>query len=85
MTDETTAVGERCGLPGCTDPTCGADPVVARPEFGTEDYWRYAVLFNDVTRAPSSRHMLFSDRNRMADYLWSQGWRRDVRPEDRTP
>ena len=55
-----------------------------KPEWGTEDYWRHAVLFNDVTRAPVSRHIFFSDIRAIADYLWAQGWRREVRPEDVT-
>lgn len=54
------------------------------PEFGTEDYRRWATLFNDVGRAPTRRHNLFSERKAIADYLWEQGWRRDVRPEDVT-
>ncbi len=55
-----------------------------KPEFGTEDYRRYAVLFNDVTYAPVFNRLLFSERCALADYLWAQGWRRDVRPEDVT-
>lgn len=57
-------------------------PEYERPEWGTEDYRRYAALFNDITHAP--RHIMFSDRQVLADYLWAQGWRRDVRPEDVT-
>lgn len=57
---------------------------VGRPTWGTEDYRRYAALFNDIGRAPVSRHVLFSDRHALADHLWEQGWRRDVRPEDVT-
>jgi hypothetical protein len=51
-------------------------------EYGTENYRRYAALFNDISRAP--RHIMFSDRQVLTDYLWSQGWRREVRPEDVT-
>jgi len=56
----------------------------SRPEFGTEDYRRYAALFNDITFAPTKQFVHFGTRNILADYLWSQGWRRDVRPEDVT-
>lgn len=56
---------------------------VARPAWGTEDYRRYAALFNDITRAPVER-LYFHDRQTLADYLWAQGWRRQVRPEDVT-
>lgn len=57
-----------------------------RPKWGTEDYRRYAVLFNDITHARlcSDQYIRFSDRHALADYLWAQGWRRDVRPEDVT-
>lgn len=48
----------------------------------TEDERRKAVLFNDIGKAPSKRHVFFSDRRAIADYLWEQGWRRDVRPDD---
>lgn len=54
------------------------------PEYGTEDYRRWSVLFNDVTRAPIGSHLLFSDRLAVTHHLWAQGWRRDVRPEDIT-
>jgi len=54
------------------------------PEYGTEEYRQYAALFNDITRADVSQHILFSDRNELTRYLWAQGWRRDVRPEDVT-
>lgn len=57
---------------------------MTRPEYGTEDYRRYAALFNDVTRAPASGYVGFSDRGAIADYLWEQGWRREVRAEDVT-
>lgn len=50
-----------------------------------EDKRRRAVLFNDITFAPVQQHILFSDRQRLADWLWKQGWRRDVRPEDIVP
>lgn len=55
-----------------------------RPEWGTEDFRRYAALSNDVGRKelPSGVRLRFSDRMALADYLWSQGWRRDVRDED---
>lgn len=58
----------------------------ANPDYGTEDYRRKAVLFNDITRAPllSTKWFDFSDRQALTDYLWAQGWRRDVRPEDVT-
>lgn len=55
-----------------------------RPEWGTEDYRRFAALFNDITRAPTDQFIHFGTRNDIADYLWAQGWRRDVRPEDVT-
>lgn len=54
------------------------------PEYGTEDYRRWAVLFNDITHAPTEEHLLFSTRYQLAEWLWAQGWRRDVRPEDIT-
>lgn len=56
------------------------------PEFGTEEYRQWAALFNDITRTPRPRewHLLFSQRRAITDYLWAQGWRRDVRPEDVT-
>jgi hypothetical protein len=51
-----------------------------------EDERRRAVLFNDITHAPreDATYLWLSDRQQLADYLWSQGWRRDVRPEDVT-
>ena len=54
------------------------------PEWGTEDYRRWAVLFNDITHAPrdTDRWFPFSQRRLLTNYLWAQGWRRDVRPED---
>lgn len=57
---------------------------MSEPEFGTEDYRRHAVLFNDVTHAPIETWLHFSDRLTLRDYLWAQGWRREVRPEDVT-
>jgi len=52
-----------------------------------EDDRRRAVLFNDITHAPreDDTYWWLSDRQQLADYLWAQGWRRDVRPEDETP
>lgn len=52
------------------------------PEWGTEDYRIFATLFNDIAGCP--RHIMFSDRKALAEWLWSQGWRREVRPEDVT-
>lgn len=52
------------------------------PEWGTEDYRIFATLFNDITGCP--RHIMFSDRKALAEWLWSQGWRREVRSEDVT-
>lgn len=52
------------------------------PERGTEDYRRRAVLFNDISWAPIN--LGFADRLRLRGWLWEQGWRRDVRPEDVT-
>lgn len=52
------------------------------PQWGTEDYRIFATLFNDITACP--RHIMFSDRKALAEHLWSQGWRREVRPEDVT-
>jgi len=46
-----------------------------------EDRRRYATLFNDVGNAPGD-NLLFGQRQKLTDYLWKQGWRRDVRPED---
>lgn len=59
---------------------------MTRPECGTEDYRRYAALFNDIGRAPGTGqdYVRFSTRHAICDYLWEQGWRRDVRPEDVT-
>lgn len=54
------------------------------PEQGTEDYRRHAVLFNDITFAPTDKHILFSDRLALQRHLWAQGWRREVRDEDVT-
>ena len=55
------------------------------PAFGTEDYRRHAVLFNDITHAPVRvDYFRLSDRLALRDYLWAQGWRRDVRSEDVT-
>lgn len=54
------------------------------PEYGTEDYRRWAVLFNDITHAPTQERIRFSDRHALTEFLWEQGWRRDVRPEDVT-
>jgi hypothetical protein len=57
-------------------------PVLAQ----REDQRRRAVLFNDIGRAPrkDSTYWWLSDRQQLADHLWAQGWRRDVRPEDET-
>jgi hypothetical protein len=77
---------------------CGPPPPVPDPitqaadaAFGplsrlaqTEDQRRQAVLFNDITYAPVEQHILLGDRQRIADYLWALGWRREVRPEDIT-
>lgn len=52
-------------------------------EAGQEGH-RRAVLFNDVSRAPIANWLHLSDRKALRDYLWDQGWRRDVRPEDVT-
>lgn len=54
------------------------------PEWGTEDYRRYAALFNDITYAAVIKPIHFGDRQELARYLWSQGWRREVRAEDVT-
>lgn len=51
----------------------------------TEDERRRAVLFNDITHVPLTEDddsLRFGVRRRLADWLWQQGWRRDVRPED---
>lgn len=60
-----------------------ADMTQLRP---SEDQRRRAALFNDITHAAdhASEHVLLSDRKTIADHLWEQGWRRDVRPEDVT-
>lgn len=58
--------------------------VTGSPEWGTEDYRQWAVLFNDITHAPVEHHLLFSTRRELTEWLWEQGWRRDVRPEDIT-
>lgn len=50
----------------------------------TEDERRMAALFNDITRVDTTGHLRLSDRVKIRDYLWAQGWRRDVRPEDVT-
>jgi len=50
----------------------------------TEDERRKAVLFNDVTHAPVDTWLHLGDRAALCDYLWAQGWRRDVRSEDVT-
>lgn len=49
-----------------------------------EDERRKSVLFNDITYAPVEHHILLSDRRRIQEHLWAQGWRRGVRPEDVT-
>lgn len=51
-----------------------------------EDSRCRAVLFNDITHAPlgHDEYFRFSDRRAIADYLWDQGWRREVRDEDVT-
>ena len=56
----------------------------AHPAYGTEDYRRHAVLFNDITYAPIERRLTFSQRLELQRHLWAQGWRRDVRDEDVT-
>lgn len=43
--------------------------------------WRIkAQLHNDIARAPKTkrrhRHILFSQRREIADYLYEQGWRK---------
>lgn len=43
-----------------------------------------SVLFNDVSAAPVDVYVPLIDRQSIVDYLWSQGWRRDVRPADVT-
>lgn len=57
---------------------------MSSPEYGTEDYRRWAVLFNDITHAPTDQFVHFGTRQALTDFLWNQGWRRDVRPEDVT-
>lgn len=53
-------------------------------EYGTEDYRRWAALFNDITHAPTDQFVHLGTRQILCDYLWEQGWRREVRPEDVT-
>ena len=50
----------------------------------TEDERRRAVLFNDITYAPiaGSERIPWDARRALTEWLWEQGWRRDVRPED---
>ena len=50
-----------------------------------EDQRRKSALFNDITEADGIVYMPFSERKALCDYLWEQGWRRDVRPEDARP
>lgn len=59
-------------------------PETATPEWGTEDYRRHAVLFNDITYCRIHRRLNFSDRLRLQRHLWALGWRRDVQDEDVT-
>lgn len=49
-------------------------------------YRQKAILFNDITRVslPRGGHLLLSERQAIADYLYEQGWRREERPEDVT-
>lgn len=53
----------------------------AAPQWGDPGYNSHAALFNDITFAPTKR-VLFSERKRIADYLYAQGWRRELRPDD---
>lgn len=52
----------------------------------SEDVRRKAVLFNDLSDAiydlELDVHIQFKDKALIRNYLWDQGWRRDVRPED---
>lgn len=58
----------------------------ASPSWGEPGYNVHAALFNDIARAPDSPRgwVPFSVRKRLADYLWAQGWRRELRPDDYT-
>lgn len=49
-----------------------------------EDRRRRAALFNDITHTETKTWLMLSDRRAIADHLWAQGWRRNVRPEDVT-
>jgi hypothetical protein len=66
----------------------GLDPhaeIVPTPAYGTEDYRIHACLFNDISRVELPHaDLLFADRLALQEYLWAQGWRREVRPEDVT-
>jgi len=73
--------GECRGLTPCRTPEPDPEKRLY-PEYGTEDYRIFATLFNDITACP--RHLMFSERKALAEWLWSQGWRREVRPEDVT-
>ena len=57
---------------------------LAAPTWGNEEYRVHAALFNDIGMAPVGDHLLFSRRLKLADYLFAQGWRRYVRPDDVT-
>lgn len=50
------------------------------------EYRQRAILFNDITYAPlgHDEYFRFSDRQKIADYLYAQGWRREERPDDAT-
>jgi hypothetical protein len=78
---------DRCSHrePGSENSAAGV--LTESPAWGTEDYRRYAVLFNDITSTPgmSGEYFRFSDRVAIQRFLWHQGWRREVRPEDVTP
>jgi hypothetical protein len=78
-------IGCPCGLPD--EPPCRQGEYCHAPNesptWGTEDYRRWACLFNDITKAPIEWHD-FSTANALTRHLWTQGWRRDVRPEDVT-
>lgn len=48
------------------------------------EYRQRAILFNDITHARVRGHISFSNRQKIADFLYAQGWRREERPEDIT-
>lgn len=46
------------------------------------EYRQKSIMFNDISRAPVSQRLWFSQRHSLAEFLHSQGWRREEKESD---